>query len=93
VIEAVAQGNKVAQAVDAYLQEGEPISKEKWLAYDTVPLTYKMEDYAEATRAAMPVQEPAARRTNWREVELGFSEMACREECKRCLRCDLEEKG
>jgi hypothetical protein len=50
------------------------------------------EDYAEATRAEMPVQEPAVRRNNWREVELGFAEAACQEECKRCLRCDLEEK-
>jgi len=39
----------------------------------------------------MPVQEPEVRRTNWKEVELGLSETACREECKRCLRCDLEE--
>jgi len=92
IIEAVAQGNNVAQTVDTYLRTGEPLSKESWLAYDKVPLTYKMEDYAEATRAEMPVQDPVVRRSNWREVELGFSEDACREECKRCLRCDLEEK-
>ena len=93
VIEAVAQGNKVAQAVDDYLQEGEPASKESWLAYDEVPLTYNMEEYAEASRTEMPVQEPTLRRANWREVELGLSETACREECKRCLRCDLEDKA
>ena len=52
-----------------------------------------MEDYAEAVRAEMPVQDPAARRRNWREVELGLSEVVCREQCKRCLRCDIEEKG
>jgi len=93
VIEAVAQGNKVAQAVDDYLQEGEQASKESWLAYDEVPLAYNMEDYAEAKRAEMPVQEPEMRRSNWREVELGLPEAACREECKRCLRCDLEDKA
>jgi NADPH-dependent glutamate synthase beta subunit-like oxidoreductase len=93
VIEAVAQGNKVAQAMDEYLQGGEPLPKEGWLAYDEVPLTYNMEDYAEAKRVEMPVQEPEVRRTNWKEVELGLSETACREECKRCLRCDLEERG
>jgi NADH-quinone oxidoreductase subunit F len=91
VIEAVAQGNAVAQAVDSYLTEGEPASKENWLAYDEVPLTYNMEDYAEAKRIEMPVQEAVARRGNWREVELGLSEATCREECKRCLRCDLED--
>ena len=36
------------------------------------------------------VQAPEVRRNNWREVELGFSEEACREESRRCLRCDLE---
>jgi len=89
VIEAVAQGNKVAQTVDSYLQNGEAASKEAWLAYDSVPLNFDMEEYVDATRAEMPVQPPQERRNNWREVELGFSEKACQEECKRCLRCDL----
>ena len=91
VVEAVAQGNKVAQSVDEYLQGEMSLSKDAWLAYDDVPLTYEMEEYAEATRPEMPVQEPVIRRTNWKEVELGFSEMVCQEECKRCLRCDLED--
>ncbi len=92
VIEAVAQGNEVAQAVDAYLQDGEPEPKDGWLSYDSVPLAWVMEDYAEAKRVQMPVQEPSVRRQNWREVELGLAEKDCREECKRCLRCDIEEK-
>jgi len=92
VVEAVAQGNQVAQAVDTYLQQGWPVSKSGWLAYDSVPLTYNMEEYADAARVQMPVQEPAVRRNNWREVELGLSLEGCREECKRCLRCDIEEK-
>ena len=93
VVEAVAQGNEVAMAVDAYLQKGYASSKEEWLAYTEAPLTWVMEDYAEAVRAEMPVQEPAARRLNWREVELGLEEGICREQCKRCLRCDIEETG
>ena len=91
VIEAVAQGNKVAQVVDKYLQEGKPASKEAWLAYDSVPQNFDMEDYVEAVRAEMPVQPAQARRNNWREVELGFAEQECQEECKRCLRCDLNK--
>jgi len=90
VIEAVAQGNKVALAVDEYLSDGESLPKDDWLAYDSVELSWDQEAYAEATRAEMPVQDPAVRRSNWKEVELGLSETACREECKRCLRCDLE---
>ena len=93
VVEAVAQGNQVAMAVDAYLQKGYAASKEEWLAYTEAPLTWVMEDYAEAVRAEMPVQEPTVRRRNWREVELGLEEGVCREQCKRCLRCDIEETG
>ncbi len=91
VVEAVAQGNQVAQAVDAYLQSDDVISKQAWLAYDEEPLVWNMEEHATDTRAVMPVQEPALRRTNWKEVELGLSEDACREECRRCLRCDMDK--
>jgi len=96
IVEAVAQGNKAALAIDTYLRSGgngnghEPTRKE-WLAYDTVELSWNMEDYAEAKRVVMPVQDPAVRARNWKEVELGLDEQACREECKRCLRCDLED--
>ncbi|MHB0857531.1 MAG: FAD-dependent oxidoreductase [Anaerolineae bacterium] len=91
VVEAVAQGNKVALAVDKYLQSDDATYKAALHEYTTVPLTWNMEEYAESHRAEMPVQEPLVRKTNWHEVELGFSESACREECKRCLRCDIEE--
>jgi NADPH-dependent glutamate synthase beta subunit-like oxidoreductase len=90
VVEAVAQGNKVAQTVDEYLSGGQPASKEDWLDYADFEVSWTMEDYAEMPRGAMPVQEPDVRRHNWQEVELGFSEQACREDCKRCLRCDLD---
>ena len=91
VIEAVAQGNKVAMAVDEYLQDGQPQPKEAWLAYRTVELKYNREDYAEAKRPEMPTQTPVERVKNFHEIELGFSEEVVREEAKRCLRCDLEE--
>ncbi|MGM0401397.1 MAG: FAD-dependent oxidoreductase [Chloroflexota bacterium] len=92
VVEAVDQGNKVALAVDKYLQNGLALPKDDWLAYDEVPLTWEMEEYAEAERAEMPVREASVRRNDWKQIELGFGETACREECKRCLRCDLEEE-
>ena len=91
VIEAVAQGNKVAMAVDEYLQEGHPQSKEDWLAYCDVELKYNLEDYGEAKRPDMPTQAANERIKNFGEIELGFSEQAACQEAKRCLRCDLEE--
>ena len=91
VIEAVAQGNQAAEMVDEFLQKGEDASKESWLAYDNLPSVYNMEAYATATRIKMPVQASEIRRHTWQEVELGFEETACREECKRCLRCDIDK--
>ncbi len=91
VIEAVAQGNQAALAVDEYLQDGHPQSKADWLAYGSVERTYNMEDYAETKRAEMPVRAPEQRSRSFEEVELGFTEHAACVEAKRCLRCDLEE--
>ncbi len=38
-----------------------------------------MEEHASDLRAVMPVQDPAVRRRNWKEVELGFAKDACQE--------------
>ncbi|NLG28543.1 MAG: FAD-dependent oxidoreductase, partial [Chloroflexi bacterium] len=91
VVEAVAQGNEVARAVDEFLAGMEVVSKKSLLAYDQEPIVWNMEEHANDTRALMPVQEPAIRRTNWKEVELGFDEKSCQEECRRCLRCDADK--
>jgi NADH-quinone oxidoreductase subunit F len=93
VVEAVGQGNRVALAVDRYLaqkRQGEAVCEESFLAYDDVPLAWDQDLYADARRVVMPVQNPLERVNNWKEVELGLSAEGCREECKRCLRCDLE---
>ncbi len=90
VVEAVAQGNQAALAIDEYLQDGNPSSTDGLLTYDSLPVSWDMEQYAVAGRAEMPTQEPSVRRHNWSEIELGFGESACREECRRCLRCDLD---
>ncbi|HUL19972.1 MAG TPA: FAD-dependent oxidoreductase [Thermodesulfobacteriota bacterium] len=90
VIEAVAQGNKVAVSVDAYLK-GRPAERPKFITeFREIPQLYNVEEYAEAKRPVLrelPVEE---RIRNFEEVEAGFDEQKAREECKRCLRCDLE---
>jgi NADH-quinone oxidoreductase subunit F len=92
VIQAVAQGNQAALTVDAYLQGGNPVSKEAWLAYRTQEAAWNPEDFASAKRPAMPVQAADRRGHNFGEVEQGFAaEVACNE-AKRCLRCDLERE-
>jgi NADH-quinone oxidoreductase subunit F len=90
IIEAVAQGNKVAVAVAAYLNTGKLVNPVYEPAYKFPEQLYNLDDYAEARRPHMPELEAAKRLRSWDEVELGLGEEAAREECKRCLRCDLE---
>jgi heterodisulfide reductase subunit A-like polyferredoxin len=89
-IQAVAQGNEVARTVDNYLQTGSTEKQTILPGYEAVEQLYNLDDYAAAERPELitiPVEE---RQCNFGEVELTMPEMAIREECKRCLRCDLE---
>jgi NADH-quinone oxidoreductase subunit F len=90
VVEAVAQGNKVAVAVDGYLK-GETVERPKYMT-DTreVPQLFNLENYAEAKRPVIREMNVEERIRKFEEVEAGFDEVTAREECKRCLRCDLE---
>jgi len=90
VIEAVAQGNQVADTVDNYLRTGRSELVVVRPGYEVIEQLFDLEQYAEATRPQtreIPIQE---RRGNFDEVELLFDEETVQEECKRCLRCDLE---
>ena len=90
VIEAVAQGNTVAVAVDAYLK-GQTIERPKYVTeYQEIPQLFNLEEYADAKRPVIRELAPAERIRNFEEVEGMFAETKAREECKRCLRCDLE---
>jgi formate dehydrogenase beta subunit len=91
VIDAVAQGNKVAMAVDHWLTGG---SLERIVYHPKrhdIAQTIDLEAYAQARRA-VPRILPADWRsaTGFTEIEMGFDETMAQEEAKRCLRCDLE---
>ncbi len=90
VIEAVAHGNQVAKVVDAYLRTGEVKRFLPELDVHLPPLTWNMEDYGDAKRIEPVLLDARERRESFREVELPHKAKAIREECKRCLRCDLE---
>ncbi|MGD8398116.1 MAG: FAD-dependent oxidoreductase [Anaerolineae bacterium] len=89
VVEAVAQGNAVARMVDHYLRTGQVEKIVTLPGYEVISHPFDLDEYAEAHRPPMP-ERPVAERRNFRQVELGLDERAAREECKRCLRCDLE---
>jgi NADH-quinone oxidoreductase subunit F len=90
VVHAVSQGNEVAGAVDHFLRTGRVEKIVTLPGYEVVEQRFDPEDYAEARRPAPSVLPVAQRRGNFEEVELGLDEHAVQEECRRCLRCDLE---
>jgi hypothetical protein len=90
VVEAVAQGNAVARAVDHYLRTGKVEKIVTLPGYEVVDQPFNLDDYADALPPRMPELTVEERRGSFREVELGIAEHAIQEECKRCLRCDLE---
>jgi len=91
VIHAVAQGNKVAMAADAWLTTGKLDNVVYKPKRHDVAQYFNMEDYAHVGRAR-PRGLPAEWRSwsGFTEIEIGFDETTAQEEAKRCLRCDLE---
>ena len=90
VAEAVGQGNRVADAVAHYLRTGRADVVAVRPGYEIVESCFDPEEYAEATRPQTQEIPVEARCGNFHEVELLFDENTIQEECKRCLRCDLE---
>jgi len=90
VIEAVAQGNRVAKEVDLYLTTGARAKVDIPLEARIPPLTWNMEEHSETPRLHATLAPVAARAGSFGEVELPASESEIHRECRRCLRCDLE---
>ena len=92
VVQAVAHGNKVALAVDAWLTTGETEDVYYQPKRHDIPQLFNPEDYADARRPTPRTLSPRERLKfhDFREVELEFDASTIEEECKRCLRCDLE---
>ena len=90
VIEAVAHGNRAAEAVDHFLRTGTTAKLDAALDVHLPELTWNMQAYSHAARI-QPGQLPLSERSgSFREVELPVAEEKICEEAKRCLRCDLE---
>ena len=93
-IEAIAEGDLAAEAIDAYLN-GKPLdfpvpyySKRKESEELVAELRAK---HPTAPRAVMPVQAPEVRKYNCSAVNLGFSNEQARAEASRCLECGCHD--
>jgi NADH-quinone oxidoreductase subunit F len=94
VVEAMADGKKVATAIDQYLRNTEIKFEYKVtrpsIYVDPVKLTVK--ETLESTRQETKKLDVAKRKQNFVEVDLGLGKNAAIKEAKRCLRCDLEAR-
>ena len=89
-IEAIAEGNKAAAAMDAYLS-GMPLDFPE-LVYSEREVSEK--DYAhiqKSKREKMPVKPAGTRKKSFDEVINGFSEEQAIAEAKRCLECGCHD--
>jgi len=94
VIDAMADGKKVAKAIDQYLRNGE-IKFEYKVTRPSVyvePAKLTVKETLESTRQDTKKLEVGKRKQNFNEVDLGLSKSGAICEAKRCLRCDLEVK-
>jgi formate dehydrogenase major subunit len=86
-IEAIADANKAAVVMDAYLR-GEKIKYEiSYVDVDESINEYTFEDREKMFKAAMPHLNANERKGNFKEIVHGFDEATAMEEAKRCLEC------
>ena len=92
VVQAVAHGNQVALLVDHWLTTGELGGVYYHPKRHDIPQLYHLDDFADARRPTARILSPEERvhRHDFHEVELAFDQATIQEECKRCLRCDLD---
>ena len=92
VIDAIADGKRVAQMIDRWLR-GEELVRQGEVRLPEAyvePSLLSEEELAEADRVEMPALSAATRHRSFDEVELTLSLEDATREAKRCLRCDLE---
>jgi NADH-quinone oxidoreductase subunit F len=92
VVQAVAHGNQVALAVDAWLTSSQLGGIHYHPSRHDIPQTFNIEDYANARRPISRILSPTERseQGGFAEVELVLEETVAQAEARRCLRCDLE---
>ncbi len=92
VIGAIADGHRAAEEIDAAIRErnAEPAYEPPPAEVMVIPGLPEAQTEAKP-RVSMPEADPAERKTDFREVELGLaSESAFAEAC-RCLQCNLKD--
>ncbi len=89
-IAAIGEAQKASVVIDRYLN-GEIVGYKKpyFIECDSKSIDYSVFD--KAPRAVMPHMSPADRKTNFKEVNFGFSEEQAKKEAMRCLECGCHD--
>jgi NADPH-dependent glutamate synthase beta subunit-like oxidoreductase len=87
IVEAVAAGQRAAQAIDVFLGGKGELPSDTGFASRTKP----DESQAAIARRSIRALSSRRRKGNFQEVLKGYSLRAACAEARRCLRCDLEE--
>jgi NADH-quinone oxidoreductase subunit F len=94
VIQAMADGKRVAESIDKYIR-GEKLAFTYKVTRPSVyvePVQLKVEEMLESTKQATKKLIVKERKKNFKEVDLGLNKLSAIKEARRCLRCDLEVK-
>ncbi len=89
-IDAIAEANRAARAIDAYLL-GMPMDFPKPYYSERKVTAEMLADREKAPRAVMSVKDPDYRKHNFEAVINGFTEEQARAEAKRCLECGCHD--
>lgn len=92
VIGAISDGHRAAEEIDAAIREknAEPAFEQPSLEIMHIPRLVEAQTQS-IPRVSMPEAEPALRKTDFREVELGLVPEAALLEACRCLQCNLKD--
>ena len=89
-IAAIGEAQKASVVIDRYLN-GETVGYKKpyFVERDSKSIDYSK--FEKSPRAKMPHMSPADRKTNFKEVNFGFSEEMAKAEANRCLECGCHD--
>ncbi len=89
-IAAIGEAQKASVIIDRYLN-GETVGYKKpyFVERDSKSIDYSK--YEKIARAKMPHMMPAERKTNFKEVNFGFTEEMAKKEAMRCLECGCHD--
>ena len=92
VISAISDGHRAAEEIDAAIREknAEPAFEPPLREIMHIPSLTEAQTQSKP-RVSMPEADPAVRKNDFREVELGLLPEAALLEACRCLQCNLKD--